>query len=537
METTELKQAKAEIERLSEELEQRVIERTSALEATNEKLRAEAAERTRAEEQLRSSEQNFRKVFNASPAPSAIVRMRDRRCLNVNDAFVRTLGYTAEEAIGKTGDEVGLWPDTREQEGLWQKFLAGQAIGGNETQLRAKSGALLDTLLYVEAIDLSGEPCFQASIIDVTERKRAEAENQKVLRELDERVKELTALHAAARILQQEEAEVPAVLHELVKLLPASFQYPEITVARLRLGQITAATPDFATSPTALRADFKTADGQPGSVEVVYTDDRPHADEGPFLAEEGALINTLADMLRIFYDRRRAEEQLRRSNEELRALSARLHSVREEESTRIAREIHDELGAALTALKWDMEEINEVIAETTDAARLADLHEKVARMITLADNTVEAIRRIASELRPTALEEFGLAEALRWHAEQFQARTGLAVTCDCTPDREALSREHAIAVFRIVQEALTNVLRHAQATRVEIKLRHEQDHCTLTISDNGRGITEAEKSGPQSLGLLGMQERAHLLGGDIRIEGSAGRGTVITVRVPAPSKT
>jgi PAS domain S-box-containing protein len=232
-------------------------------------------------------------------------------------------------------------------------------------------------------------------------------------------------------------------------------------------------------------------------------------------------------------ERRRAEERLKRSNEELRALSARLHSVREEESARIAREIHDELGALLSSLKWDLEEIGEDVAGSTGTPPLAAMREKVGALITLTDNAVNTVRRIASELRPTALEEFGLAEAVRWHAEQFQARTGIEVRCDCPQDGTGLNREQATAIFRIVQEALTNVLRHAQATRVDIRMNKEGEHVVLTVSDNGRGITEAEKSEPKSLGLLGMRERVNLLGGDITIEGTESRGTVVTVRVPA----
>jgi signal transduction histidine kinase len=134
-----------------------------------------------------------------------------------------------------------------------------------------------------------------------------------------------------------------------------------------------------------------------------------------------------------------------------------------------------------------------------------------------------------------ALEEFGLAEALRWYGQQFQARTGIAVHWDSTVEAVNLNREQTAAIFRIFQETLTNVLRHAQATKVDIKIKHEGGHCVLTISDNGRGITEAELTGPQSLGLVGMRERAKLLGGEINIEGAEGQGTTITLRVPISS--
>jgi two-component system sensor histidine kinase UhpB len=126
----------------------------------------------------------------------------------------------------------------------------------------------------------------------------------------------------------------------------------------------------------------------------------------------------------------------------------------------------------------------------------------------------------------------GLSEAIEWQARQFQERTGIIVQCDCTLENVNLSREQSTAAFRICQEALTNILRHAQATRVKIQLKEQNGSFILTIGDNGRGITDDEKSGRRTLGLLGMRERAHLIGGRIKITGSGGKGTVVTVRIP-----
>ncbi len=231
-------------------------------------------------------------------------------------------------------------------------------------------------------------------------------------------------------------------------------------------------------------------------------------------------------------ERKRAEEQLKATTEQLRALSARVQSAREQEGIRIARELHDELGAELSSLRWDLEDVVEVISGSTDLSQLAPLRKRIEAMIELTDTTVDSIRRIASELRPIALDELGLSEAIEWQARQFQERTGIIVQCDCTLENDDLSREQSTAGFRICQEALTNILRHAQATRVNIQLKEQEGSFILTISDNGRGITDDEKSGQRTLGLLGMRERAHLIGGKISIKGSSGKGTVITVRIP-----
>ncbi len=247
-----------------------------------------------------------------------------------------------------------------------------------------------------------------------------------------------------------------------------------------------------------------------------------------YCPRKGHVIVVLDDIT----ERKQAEEMLKATSEQLRALSARLQAAREEEGTRIAREIHDELGAALTSLRWDLEGFDQGLSEAGNGPKLQELRQKIKAMMRLTDTTINTVRRICSELRPFALDEVGLTEAIEWQALQFQDRTGIMVQCDCTLENVDLSREQSTAAFRIFQEALTNILRHAQATKVNITVSEGDGEFTLTISDNGRGISENEKSQTQSLGLLGMRERAHLVGGKIDITGSEGKGTVVTLRFP-----
>jgi PAS domain S-box-containing protein len=229
---------------------------------------------------------------------------------------------------------------------------------------------------------------------------------------------------------------------------------------------------------------------------------------------------------------KRAEEKLKATTEQLRALSARLQSAREEESIRIAREIHDELGSALARLKWDLEGIKKTFSEPGKRSKVPDLKKKLAAMLGLTDTTINTVRRIASDLRPSVLDILGSMAAIEWQARQFQDRTGIVVHCDSLLANVDLNQEQSTAVFRIFQEALTNILRHAQATRVDVTMVEEAGALVLTIRDNGRGITEDEKSGQVAIGLLGMRERAHLIGGEIDITGVEGEGTTVTVRIP-----
>ena len=236
-------------------------------------------------------------------------------------------------------------------------------------------------------------------------------------------------------------------------------------------------------------------------------------------------------------ERKLAEERLKATTEQLRALSASLQSAREEEGTRIAREIHDELGAALSSWRWDLEDIDRAISESAAQPALPERRKKIGSMIRLIDTTINTVRRIASELRPIGLDDLGLAGAIKFHARQFQDRTRIIVEYDCDLRTDKLSREHSTAIFRIFQEALTNILRHSQATRVNIQMKEENEEFCLTICDNGRGITDDEKSSQCTLGLLGMRERAQLIGGGIEITGSDRKGTVVIVRIPVSSSS
>src|SRR5438876_6828494 len=222
---------------------------------------------------------------------------------------------------------------------------------------------------------------------------------------------------------------------------------------------------------------------------------------------------------------KRAEEQLRASRAALRSLATRQQDIREDERTRIAREIHDSLGQALTALKLQL-----VAAQ--DAAREAPaLSARLAEAAAMVDDLVKGVRRIATELRPPILDQLGLPAAVEWLAQDFSRRTGLHCRTAISPTDGAISNELATALFRIVQEALTNVLRHAGATRVDIELGVKSDCVMLEINDDGSGITEAGM-GPGSLGILGMRERAAALGGVMEVAPRSNGGTRVAAWFP-----
>jgi signal transduction histidine kinase len=225
-------------------------------------------------------------------------------------------------------------------------------------------------------------------------------------------------------------------------------------------------------------------------------------------------------------ERKRVEHQLQE-------LSSHLQTVREEEKTRIAREIHDDLGGTLTALKMDAYWLSKNLAVDKAAAPLL---KRVNSMSQLLDNAVGVTRRIITDLRPAILDDLGLLAALEWQAEQFHKRTGIRCRVNCIEDKCTLGKQHSIALFRIFQETLTNVARHSGASKVEVEYHCDDDEVMLTISDNGHGLPEGHTAGPTSYGMRGISERAQQLGGRIKFESRPGGGFSVTVILPLPDE-
>jgi PAS domain S-box-containing protein len=225
---------------------------------------------------------------------------------------------------------------------------------------------------------------------------------------------------------------------------------------------------------------------------------------------------------------KRAEQDLRASSEQLRNLAAHLLSVREEERARISREVHDELGQSLTAVKLDLAWLARRLPR-----RNGPMLKRIRSTRQLADGIIQSIRRISTELRPAVLD-LGLAEAVEWQVQEFQARSGIQCKLRLLT-REVVASNASTAMFRIFQEILTNVARHAKATRAEVVLQKQRDRLVLLIRDNGRGFDQADPSLSKSLGLLGMRERAAILGGRVNISSAPGKGTTVTAWIPLAS--
>jgi len=243
------------------------------------------------------------------------------------------------------------------------------------------------------------------------------------------------------------------------------------------------------------------------------------------ISERGQRLFTV--ILRDVTERERSEEALRRSREEIRALGLAAQNLREQEKSRIARELHDELGQALTALKIDVGWMKDQLGEKDTG-----IQHKLASMQLLLDGTVAATRRISADLRPLVLDDLGLAAAADWLVQNFTNRTGIPCELTVGDGFEEVPDPHATTIFRVLQESLTNIAKHAEASRVEVTLSEERGHMTLVVRDDGRGFSPEEPRKPASFGLVGLRERAYLLGGEVSIKSAPGRGTIIELRLP-----
>lgn len=385
---------------------------------------------------------------------------------------------------------------------------------------------------------------------------------------LQERVKELTALHQAARILQAPDQPARAIAQRVVAILPPAWQYPSVTEARIRCGGIEVATARFEPTPWMQRAAIAVHRGAPGEIEIAYSEARPDADEGPFLAEERALLDSLAEMLGSFFDRvladealqearaslerqvRERTEELARANEalserlreqaaararieryqlQLRQLAAQLAAVQARERRAIAIDLHDHIGQALALVRLR-------IARLQSNATFCGFEGEIGDTLTLLNQTIRYTRDLTAQISPPVLYELGLASALHWLAERFGTRHALPVDVQAPDHHRALDDVLSATAFKAVQELLTNVVKHAGAARAAVRLEVGERHLAIEVSDDGAGFDvaciETSECLSDHFGLFSIREQFRHLGGEMHVDATAGRGTRVALRLP-----
>jgi len=412
----------------------------------------------------------------------------------------------------------------REHRSLYNRHRDVRSMGaGLKLMGRRKDGSRFPVDVSLSPVVTSAGTFIISVIRDTTERitlEEAMRESEERYRSLVELSPEAIVVHAMGRIIYVNDATVRLFMansrEEIIgKALLDFVPHEYLGAVRYRLEH--PAAPGEERAPMLIRS--RRRDGEEFFLEALAS----------VVTNSGAPAGQI--ILRDITDRVRTEQELTSSREQLRELSTYLQSAREAERTSIARELHDELGGALTALKMDL-------AMFEDALQADDIRKaivgRVDSMSALIDGTVKTMRRIITELRPVLLDSLGLNAAIGWHTEEFQNRTGLVCDVRMPIEDIAIDRERSTAVFRICQETLTNVARHAGATRVDIDLRVDRGTLFLTVRDNGRGISPEQETHSKSFGLLGMRERALIFGGEVTVRGTPGQGTTVALTLPIP---
>ncbi len=473
------------------------------------------SERRRAEQDLRDREEKYRQLFQQSMDAVALVAV-DGTLLEANEACLNLFGWTSD-AIGRSNVR-NLYADAAHRDDFLARLDTAGRIADEELLLRRPDGTELICLRSgVARRDSAGKLiAVQAVIRDITAHRRAQRnldESELRFRSLVENTGTgILLTRLTGEILDCNEAARCMFGYERDEFL--SLSVPDLyarSVDRERVLELF----DRDGFLQAMEIEFKTKDGSPLYIALTSA-------EVPFEGER-IVMSELFDVT----ERRQAEEELRTSRERLQLLTMYLEDARERERTGIARELHDQLGQALTALSIDLNTARARV-EKGQPVSLDSLRE----MSRLVDETSRDVRRISSELRPGMLDDIGLVSALEWQLTQWAVRMGIEY--DFLPEAEDvnLDRARSTALFRVFQEVLTNVARHAGATHVQVAFTNEDDRAVLTVKDNGRGITEGEIDHAESLGIVGMRERIRPLGGSLDITGIPGKGTTVIASVP-----
>ncbi len=486
-------------------------------------------------EALREGERKYRELVQS--ANSIIMRRdTDGRLTFINQYALEFFGYTEEEIIGRNvvGTIVPPTDSLGQDLGAMIRSIGEQPelYAANQNENMRRNGERVWIAWTNRAIrDEQGRTVEILSVgNDITERKRAE----EALRESEERFRMTFEQAPIGAALLDPDGRFLRVNAELCRITGYS---PAELVSRSVL-DIT--DPEHRSRTEGLMADLLAGRVDHGRTEERYVRSDGEAVWGrasmgmlrDAMGRPGSLMLMIEDISGTV----RAVEALRRSEEQLRALAARLQEAREEERKLMARRFHDDLAHSFAALKMDLAWVTRRL-ESSAQEWPDDVAERVRAMMNMLDEGVRFARDAATELRPGVLDDFGLAAAIEWLTDRFSSRSGIPCRLNCVRSDFGLSPEQATAIFRICQELLTNVWQHAEAGETQVTLEARDGGLLLEVSDNGKGISQDEISAPASLGILGVRERALLLGGTVEISGVPGRGTTIGVHVPLPRDT
>ncbi len=485
-------------------------------------LNYDITEQKQTEKMLRQSEQKFSSLFEMSSFATSLSRLPDGVLVDVNKAFEQAFGYTKQEAIGRTSIELGINPDAKGRARILAALKEDGSARNQELALHTKSNEERIFSVNMDLMDIGDQKYILNTTQDITERKQAEEK-----------------LHLSQELFSN-------VFH----ISPAG-----ITITRIADGKIIDANEAFldmfefsreeANGHTSTELNMWTSEERKKLIQAQIASGGLQNFELLARSKSGRLINLLfsskpmeiggeachVTMLIDITERKQAEAELRLSRNRLADLSRKLVETHETTQRAIGRELHDQIGQMLTALKLTMDIMPQLPPEL--AAK------KMAQSGELVNDLLSRVSALSLELRPPMLDDLGIIPALTWHVNRFQDQTGIEVEFKHSGVEGArFSSEIETTAYRAVQEALTNVARHAEATRTQLEVRAANGMLNIQIEDNGKGFNpHVEMSKHRSSGLSGMRERAILVGGTFQIESQPGKGTKKIIQLPLPEET
>ena len=470
-----------------------------------------------AEEELKKTEERYRQVIEN--AEEAILVIQGGWVKFCNPKSVEISGYSVEEQMGRPFVEF-MHPDHRNlvMKNYTRRVAGKPSPTRYEITFIHQDGVPRFFRLNTRLITWDNRPASLVFATDITEKKMT----QEALRESEGRYRTLFETTEEGVFIASEDGRVLALNPACRKLfgLKKTEDLSRHSVGDYYVNQEDRKAFLQAIYPKGYVRNFETtyrkADGTTFTGLVTAT-----------LHKDAHGRPLFMGIIRDITQRKRTERKLQDSRRELKDLSEHLHLLLEEEKKEISRRIHDELGQQLTALKMDLYWLNRHFPGQQPL-----ISHKIKSMSQMVDTTIHTVQNICEELRPALLDNLGLTDALEWQVKNFRQRTGLGIDLTVSPRRVPLSQKDATLIFRLFQETLNNIFLHAQATQVKIALKKSKNLVTLTIRDNGLGITEAQINHPRSFGILGMRERVDARGGRMKIRGLAGKGTEVAIKIP-----
>lgn len=351
---------------------------------------------------------------------------------------------------------------------------------------------------------------------------------------LEEHIRKLACLASIAELAVVHDLTVKEILKRAVEFIPQGWQDPETVCARIAYSNHSYSTHNFRKTKWKVSSCITIKGIDVGHVEVFYLKKTGPSSENPFPQDKRELIHSMCAQMGIIIGNKITEQELHNKEaelnhckKELRGMADRLQSLREVERKRLAHKVHDELGQVLTVLNMDLSLLSKELTE--DQKEIFTLIKEMKRTISQASRTIQ---KISVELRPRLIDELGLIPSIKWQLKEFQKHTG--IKCTLVLDNKSINPDLkiSIAVFRIIQEALTNIARHAEATEVTVRLSAKPTGLIINIKDNGKGISESRISNITSFGILGIRESVLSLGGKLGIKGIPNKGTTVNVSFP-----